>query len=265
MLYIICLLVLVWCYIWKGRKVRKIPKIIHKVFIQDDMKLNVKDRCPYTLEAHNSWETLNPDYEVRYYSGEDCRTFLRKHFDQDALNAFDAFVPYSYKCDFFRYCVLYVHGGYYTDWKMVLHEPLDKWIPSAKHFVASWDIFWEPIGGMCTGFIGAIPRLPILRTAIQMMINNASDQYYGRTYLEPTGPHMLVTAFAKHYKYPYDTEVDETGILIGKHEYGDGGTVLCFSSKKKITVKHPKLRTTWSTTGGGNDYWTLWNERRVYH
>ena len=184
---------------------RKIPKIIHKVLIQDDMKLYLNnERCEFTLAVHSSWQKLNPYYEMRYYSGDDCRAFLKKYFkDPNVLNAFDSLEAYSHKCDFFRYCVLYIHGGYYSDWKMILHQPLEQWVSGNKRFVCAWDMdrFVNCHGNMFNAFIGSVPKSPILYTAIKMIINNVKTKYYGNTPLDPTGPGLLGKAFATHYSY----------------------------------------------------------------
>lgn len=62
------------------RKDSSIPKVIHKVFIDHSMKLDLNSLDNHTKEAHESWRTMNPNYTIKYYSGEDCRNYLKEHF-----------------------------------------------------------------------------------------------------------------------------------------------------------------------------------------
>lgn len=242
-----------------------IPKIIHKVLIQHDMRLSLDARCEFTREAHDSWGDTNPDYEIRYYSGTDCRNFLAKHFeDPDVLATFDALNPYSLKCDFFRYCLLYKVGGVYTDWKMVLQRPLKEWINPKKEFVCSWEIhFNNCYGNMCNGFIGSIPNTPVLKTAIDMVIKNVKKYHYGNITLDITGSGVLGRAFAEYHAYEFRKEIDEANLLIGLHMSDKGTSRIDFKEQKVITVKHPKLDQSpnWSQ---GNNYDRMWHMRTVY-
>ena len=76
-----------------------IPKIINKVYINDSMEM------PSMLDldlqkVHKSWETLNPDYIIKYWSGKDCEKYLSDHFPEIFSQTFKALTPYAYKCDF---------------------------------------------------------------------------------------------------------------------------------------------------------------------
>jgi hypothetical protein len=244
---------------------RKIPKIIHKVLIQHDMKLDLNARCEFTREAQSSWQQLNPDYEVRYYGGDDCRAFLKKYFkDPNVLKAFDSLQAYSYKCDLFRYCVLYIHGGYYSDWKTILHQPLEQWVSTNKEFVCAWDRDLTNCDkNMHNALIGSVPKSPILRTAIEMVVNNVKTNYYGKTPLDPTGPGLLGKAFATYYSYAFRKEIDTEDLLIGNHCSDQGFTCIDFNSQKRITVKHTKLEQSqnWSN---GNNYNVVWHTGEIY-
>jgi hypothetical protein len=241
------------------RKPSRIPPIIHKVLIQNDNSLDLKalfSTCDATREAHESWRILNPNHEIRYYSGHDCRVFLKKHFkDSDIINTYDALVPNSYKCDFFRFCVLYIKGGYYSDWKQVLKLPLNDWIDPNVELVCAWDISTH----MYTAFLAARPKLPMFHTAITMIVNNVKQNYYGNNSLEPTGPGLLIKAFEKHYTADYGHEVDNGRVLIGNHSPG----FISFRRELKIVTKHPKLGQSqhWEN---GNNYNVLYGQNRIY-
>jgi hypothetical protein len=183
-----------------------------------------------------------------------------KHFkNPDIINTYDALIPNSYKCDFFRFCVLYKHGGYYSDWKQVLEVPLNYWIDPSVQFVCAWDRQEYGAGIMYTAFIAAIPNLPIFHTAINMIVNNVKQNYYGRGPLDPTGPGLLGRAFVKHYEAECGHEVDDGRIFLGNRIGGD----LVFRGEKKIVVKHPMLGQSqyWEH---GNNYVTLYHAKKIY-
>ena len=51
----------------------------------------------------------------RLLQGPEIESFLAEHFDQSVLGLFRGLVPYAYKSDLARYCLLYVYGGWYVD------------------------------------------------------------------------------------------------------------------------------------------------------
>ena len=64
---------------FEDEKLISIPKIIHKVIIQDSGDLPNFPLEPKELqEAHDSWKIMNPEYEIKYYSMNDCREYLKK-------------------------------------------------------------------------------------------------------------------------------------------------------------------------------------------
>jgi mannosyltransferase OCH1-like enzyme len=60
---------------------------------------------------------LNKEIEFHLYDENECKEFIKTHFNQYVLNAYESLFPCSYKSDLWRYCVLYVHGGIYMDIK----------------------------------------------------------------------------------------------------------------------------------------------------
>ena len=103
-----------------------IPKVINKVYIQHDGKM--QDPIPYIKEAHDSWIKLNPRYKLKLWNLEDCQEYLSNNFISHHLETFNCLQAYSAKVNFFRYCIIYNEGGWYSDWKEVclLENILDK-------------------------------------------------------------------------------------------------------------------------------------------
>ena len=65
-------------------------------------------------------ETLkkqNPQFKYHLFDDNDCREFIKNHFREDVLYAYDHLIPGAYKADLWRYCVLFIKGGIYLDIK----------------------------------------------------------------------------------------------------------------------------------------------------
>ena len=77
-----------------------IPKIIHKVIIVDEGKM---PQIPSGMnKAIETWYRLNPGYKVKLYSGESCVNYIKRHFDDEILEAYNSLKPYAYKSDLMR-------------------------------------------------------------------------------------------------------------------------------------------------------------------
>lgn len=247
---------------WRARrKMSGIPKVIHKVLINHSMSLNIDNLDAHTKEAHDSWRSMNPNYELRYYSGEDCRDYLKKHYGERHLLVFDSLKPYSSKANFFRYCLLYREGGVYSDWKQVCLRPLDEYVPPGLRWFSNWDIN-EHL--MQTAFFGCCPRNPVLRSAIEQCIENVLREEYGRTPLWTTGPYVLGTAYKRHHpSTQWGQQIYTSRTMIERSVHDGSYHRFRFSDSPVVLHKHKKLSQdqNWES---GNNYVRMWMDRDVY-
>ena len=236
-----------------------IPKVIHKVYISHDMKLP-DNLSPSLGIAHESWKTLNPDYKLKYWSHADCLEFLKTEFDDDIYyETFIALQPYSYKCDFFRFCLIYKRGGFYSDWKQRCIIPLDdieknntlEWI-SCLDMGNGYARYYKCMG---TGFFGSRPNHPVLKSAIEQIIENVKLKFYGNSCLDPTGPFLFGNAFKKNKN-------EMKNFVLGNFDWDNYFT---FGNNNIKAVQHKcdgvSTDQNWEE---GNNYVTMWVERRVY-
>jgi len=236
-----------------------IPKIIHKVLIQDDGKIpknldkNIKD-------AHNSWKEMNPEYKIKYWSLDDCREYLKNNFPSNYLETFDCIQAYAGKCNFFRYCIIYNEGGWYSDWKQVcLVKNLLNQLSKNNNF-----IYFQDKGNNISikkkciqnAFFGSIPKHPILQKTIELVIENVKNKYYGDIPLDTTG----VCVFGKaiiYYNYNIK-KIEEQGYHKNNFFYHKNKNL-----GKVIQQKCDKCRKgqNWKN---GNNYNDLWNQKKYY-
>lgn len=234
-----------------------IPKIINKVYINDSMEM------PSMLDldlqkVHKSWKTLNPDYIIKYWSGKDCEKYLSDHFPEIFSQTFKALTPYAYKCDFFRYCLIYNEGGWYSDWKQELLMPLDQ---MKEDIVLFWDKgnpFSTQNDCICDGFFGSIAKHKILKTVIDLIIYNVKNNYYGNSPLDPTGP----CVFGKAFKINNISD----NILFGHFD----GSYFILNNINVIKHKYDDKRCPYDiyinqNWDNGNNYNHLWFQKKIYN
>jgi mannosyltransferase OCH1-like enzyme len=236
-----------------------IPKVIYKIFINDSGEINLNREKKIIQRAHQSWNVLNPEYEIKYFNKEDCRRFLKENFkDTDYLQTFDSLKPYAFKCDFFRYCLLYKKGGWYSDWKQeCLIYNLLKILDNRKkeNIVVFNDLDGnknqEEDDYIQNNFMGVIPNSTFLKEVINEIINNVKYAVINeKCPLYSTGPALLKLMSDK-------SKIDLKTMGDFKSNY------LLYRNKKIIKHKSDEdLSQDWGK--GGNNYYQLWKTKNIY-
>jgi mannosyltransferase OCH1-like enzyme len=144
---------------------------------------------------------VNPDYNYYLYDDYDCRNFIYNNFDFDVLYAFDKLIPGAYKSDLWRYCVLYINGGIYMDIKFKIIKPLHTYVKKDTIIFVK-DILGDNI---YNAVMIASPKLEIFKHAINEIVHNVKNNYYGITPLDPTGPGLLGNLVTKYNYTKYVT------------------------------------------------------------
>lgn len=136
-----------------------------------------------------------PAANHKIYSGAELREFISSNFDADTLGAYDKLVPYAYKADLGRYCLLYKLGGWYFDIGARVNLKFDAHVDAVvfcdltQYSQTSW---------ACSNSVLFSRALnPIYQEAISIVIRHCKEEYYGIGPLCPTGPNVLGQAFAK--------------------------------------------------------------------
>jgi mannosyltransferase OCH1-like enzyme len=167
----------------------KIPLNIYQTW-------HTKDLPPVMKQITNFIKSNNPIFNYQLSDDNDCREFIKINFDKDVLNAYDLLVPGAYKADLWRYCILYKNGGIYLDIKYV---PVNYFkfinLTESEHFVLDMDK-----NGIYNALMVCLPGNIILKKAIDQIIENVKNNYYGSSCLEPTGPLLLAKFFDGNQK-----------------------------------------------------------------
>ena len=238
-----------------------IPLILHKVIIVDGGV--IPELSVPAKQALHSFTELNPEYEMRIYSGGDCEGYITRHYGERELRAYRGLNPYAYKADLFRYLVLYNEGGVYSDFRQICLKPFREYIPSDAKWFSTTDGGSKHHGGLACHLLAAAPKQPVFRTAIDMIIDNVINRSYTCCMLGVSGPCLLGRAFRRtpphgpiyigEFRVPSCETFDhngKSGLIIHKHRKPNGQSY---------------AGSEWGhSDGGGNSYGDLYRQRKVY-
>ncbi len=194
---------------------------------------------------------LNPRFHYHLFDDNDCREFIQNNFDTSVLRAFDSLIPGAYKADLWRYCILYKTGGIYLDIK---YRPLNNFrfitMTEKEHWVLDADNF-----GIYNALMVCKPGNEILLKAINKIVENVQNKYYGHSALEPTGPLMLSSFFSSNDKQNFDMQHSEVFDNNCKLIHYDNFIIFkSYNNHINECVKFSKTR----------HYSLLWNSRQIY-
>lgn len=94
-----------------------------------------KDSLDVNQYMVNSFTEKNKYWNIKYFTDIDCLEFFRLHSDEfkkllnvDVLSYYENLTNGGEKSDFWRYCIIYLFGGVYTDSDTYCNVPMDNWI-----------------------------------------------------------------------------------------------------------------------------------------
>jgi len=156
-----------------------------------------KDLPPLINKNYQRFVNQHPRFNHYLFDEEKARTFISEKFPEEVLNAYDSLIPSAFKCDLWRYCILYINGGIYLDIKYTCVNRFRMIALTEKeYFVKDID---ESGGGIYNALIVSLPNNDILKKAIYNIVENVKNNFYGTNGLDPTGPLMLKKYFADEY------------------------------------------------------------------
>eukprot|EP01063_Lacrimia_lanifica_P010725 TRINITY_DN1747_c0_g1_i2.p1 TRINITY_DN1747_c0_g1~~TRINITY_DN1747_c0_g1_i2.p1 ORF type:complete len:738 (+),score=197.60 TRINITY_DN1747_c0_g1_i2:57-2270(+) len=197
---------------------RPIPRIILQTNPEDSVPVGLYENMQKVIE-------LNPNYEHHHFSDASVREFIKGHFDERVVTAYDSIRTGAYRADLFRYCFLYVRGGVYIDADIVVLRSLDDIIQANDTFVSPED---SGFGSIYNALMMAAPKHPIVKRAIEMAVDLICAKDYDVGPLGVTGPLLLRSAFTAHVAPP-------PGVTkIIPYDYGNGVRLLKYERKVMV-------------------------------
>lgn len=214
------------------------PKIIHQTW----KNKNILPKC--ISDNIDKWTNLNPEYIHKFYDDNDCKDILLKHFGFKALLAFCIVNAGAFKADLFRYAILYLEGGVYSDVDLFPVVKLETIINDEYDFISvkERDFKKPPVIGIWQAFIACKPKCLIMKQTLIESINNIVDNFYPKKdtwndILSITGPSLLKKIVDKsdmNYKIKLFNFNSES-----IHEILDGNSIIM---KDKIDKSYNEIR-----------------------
>lgn len=94
-----------------------------------------KDHLDVNQYMVNSFIEKNKYWNFNHFTDKDCLDFFRLHNEEfksllnvDVLSYYETLTNGGEKSDFWRYCIIYLLGGVYSDSDTYCNVPMDKWI-----------------------------------------------------------------------------------------------------------------------------------------
>jgi mannosyltransferase OCH1-like enzyme len=172
---------------------QNIPKKIFQTQENKNMNIEMKNTINSIIEK-------NPEYIYNFFDSDMRYEYIKQHFDEDVLNAYDNLNLGAFKADLFRYCVLYKEGGVYIDCKMILNTPLRNIINEHDSHILVNDKFQQN-NAIYNAFICSIPNNNLFKICIDMIVNNVKKLYYPNNPFLVTGPALLRNAYDANNNY----------------------------------------------------------------
>jgi len=212
---------------------------------------HTKELPPLMKENYDILVRDNPEIKIHLYDENECRAFIKLHFDQTVVDAYDALIPCSYKADLWRYCVLYTHGGIYMDIKYkLMNEFRLVGLTDKEYFVRDADP-----NNVYTALIVSMPGNTILLQCIHQIVEHVKIKYYGTCSLAPTGPKLLGSFF---------TTTEKTDMML-YHEYKSKINKFYIVFQNIIILEfYQHYREEQLRYQKNKRYVDLWNENAIY-
>jgi hypothetical protein len=203
---------------------RRIPRIIH---------FTSKTRCVTIefMENINRWREKMPSHSIYFHDDETVERLTSNPISQmifPSLNeTLKCVTNGSTRSDLWRYLILYLYGGIYSD---IDNSPSEKF---NENTISSQDDFFtvlESLGIFAQYFIASSPGHPLMKLSLDAAMQRlrATPNVMNNNPAPNTGPGALKTAFV----YFMNNKTDGY-VLEGKYEGIAGRTVTVLGSKEK--------------------------------
>ncbi|GJL82814.1 MAG: hypothetical protein DHS20C01_24480 [marine bacterium B5-7] len=178
---------------------------------------------------------MNPMWRWQFFDDEEIDAYLKIHFDSDLLRVFRAFPLGVMRADTWRYAVLFIEGGLYTDLDTECCIALDDWLPCDAQLVVGVEV---DDAHFCQWTVAAAPRQIILKTTLELIVTRAwngvdtSNPHFVHYH---TGPSIWTDAFRQHFEAPSVSLPELTRIAA---QSTDGIVVLKPGALRDQYVRH---------------------------
>jgi hypothetical protein len=243
---------------------------LHQILIVDGLGM---PSCISESVQRNiqTFQETYPGADHILWTGEMLRDFIRDHFGNEVLSAFDTLKPYSYKCDLARFCLVQASGGLYSDLGLQHYAP---WKIPREYRIAAFQEICLSVPDrfdVTTGLLWSAPNSPTLERVIDRIVENCKSGFVGRRTGDVTGPGLLGWAWAQTYLSQWEPGTAQDQYL-GHTAFTDidGAVEMRFypigPQRQLIARRLPRKGGDDHYIGsiGTNNYVEMWHRRDIY-
>lgn len=225
--------------------------IIHQVIISDDESFNVSNNSESIKKFFNNFKHI-------VWTKKTIISLMEEQNDKDILFAFNNLKPYSFKADLAKYYLVYKFGGWYSD----INNNFIDYPPNIENndFVMFSErlLLTETTWAVQTSIFYADKNHYILKKAIDDIVFNVKNKFYGKHALCPTGPTLFGSAIAS-FNLP-----ESSNYLIGQFCDDEIGTKFVLNNKDFARYKENGLSAGDPGIPGSNSYVEMWHNKDIY-
>ena len=189
-----------------------IPKTIHFMWLSEDNS-GMPDKYKKNIQSFKD----HNDYNIKIWDYDKVDLLIKQQLPE-FYDTFKTMTPWISKCDFARFCVIYILGGIYSDCDFYCTKSLNKLLNHKEEIYV-----WEISNVLCNGFFASTPKSKFIYGWLNKMKQNMDQNNH---VLEKTGPRGLGKYYHQssikpmclptHYILPY-----EFGSKVIRREYID--------------------------------------------
>lgn len=172
-------------------KTQSLPKLLHKTGPWKSL-----EQAPEFIQKQCYDMAEKLDLKLVYYNDDDCERIIKQYMPKKIYSAYKEIIPGAYKSDIFRYAILYLKGGTYSDISHQAECAFNLNPDSADLVLTKDDHFTD---GIQISFISSIPNLKFF---MHLLLEISDDILNGKKKsnpLEVTGPLMFRKTLEKYF------------------------------------------------------------------
>jgi mannosyltransferase OCH1-like enzyme len=195
--------------------------------------------------------------------------FLKENYDKEVLCTYKKLRPFAYKADLARLCLLKTVGGWYVDVGFKATVRINAVHENINLIVLRDTMRYSEVSWACANnLIYAKPQHPAICRAIEIIVENCKNEYYGINQLSPTGPYVLGQAIAENgpnKQTIFGDFLELTPNHINKNRAAvlpDGTIIAMYKPSMKQGLRQDLKEI---GAEGTNDYEAMWHSRDIYN
>jgi hypothetical protein len=209
-----------------------IPNTLWQTWKTKEIPISLKQQC-------DSWVFSSPQLSKNLFNDSECDKFILDNFGEEVHMLYISLPQPIMRADFWRVAVVYVNGGYYADLDITCNKPLSSFMD-----ISAKAVFMRELNNIANFFFGAEPKHPVLKLALDYMIEEARSITDKDT--QSYGMHSLHRAVREYYSVIGTDFPNNQDVQILNNEHLKANHILIHSAASIVNTS-PDY-TSWRTT-----------------